>query len=101
MALINIETALRRVMEQLKKVAAGSGVEVLTYKRNRGLTLIKRKDGMFWVRERGYRDEEYIIQEKELLRTVRGILKRECPRSRKVRIYSISAERLNVMRKVL
>lgn len=102
MALINIETAQRRVLEIMKKRPVGTGLEVLTYKRNRGLTIIKESNGTYWVRERGYLEEEWIVDEAGLSKVIKTALKRECPRSRKVRIYTIdSRDELEVPRKKL
>ena len=92
MALVNVESALRRVLEIMKKRPVGAGVEVLTYKRNRGLSIIKESFGIYRVRERGYVCEEIVVREAELPRLIRSILKRECPRSRKVRIYTVDGK---------
>jgi hypothetical protein len=42
MALVNIETALVDTERLLKKVAPPGGVVLLSYKRNRGIAIIKR-----------------------------------------------------------
>lgn len=102
MALINIESAQRRILETLQKQPIGAGLEILTYKRNRGLSIIRESNDTYWVRERGYRDEERVVGEAELPRVVKTILRRECPRSRKVRIYAVaSRDGLGVPRKKL
>jgi hypothetical protein len=41
MALINIDSALKRVLSQVKKLGPNQGLEILSYKRNRGVTLVK------------------------------------------------------------
>ncbi len=91
MALVNIESAPRRILQILKKQPVNTGLEVLTYKRNRGLSIIKEANDFFWIRERGYFEEEKRVGEGELPKVIKSILKRECPRSRKVRIYSLSS----------
>ncbi len=102
MALINIETAQRRALQMLKKQPVGAGLELLTYKRNRGVTIIKEDHGLYWVRERGYLEDEWTVTESELPKLLKGILRRECPRSRKVRLYSMnSRDEVGVKRKRL
>ncbi len=91
MALINIDSALRRVMQQMKKLSPGMGIEILSYKRNRGITLLKREDSSIHVREHGYREEEFVSSQEELPKLLKSLFKIEFPRSRKLRIYQIKA----------
>ncbi len=92
MALVNIESALRKVLQTLKKLEKEKGLEILSYKRNRGLTVIKKDENLFWIRERGYLDQEVLVTDRELQRLLKSIMKREFPRSRKVRVYSLSGQ---------
>jgi len=55
MALINIDTAIKRVLLMVAKIAPPRGVEILTYKRNRGVSIIRLAEDSFLVREHGYR----------------------------------------------
>jgi hypothetical protein len=41
MALINIDSALKRILSQVKKLGPNQGLGILSYKRNRGVTLVK------------------------------------------------------------
>lgn len=102
MALINIDDALRRAVSTLKKAQPPAGLELLTYKRNRGVAVTKLEDGTYQVHERGYREEVSVVSERELSRLLKTILKRECPRSRKVRLYHLaSAQEAGRPRKTL
>jgi len=58
MALVNIESVQKKILEQLKKTPEGQGVEILSYKRNRGISLILTGRESIMVRERGYRERE-------------------------------------------
>jgi len=89
MALINIDTALKRAGEILDKIAPPQGLEILTYKRNRGVGIVKLTEGRFLLREHGYREEENEVGRDELDRRIKAIAKREFPRSRKVRFYQL------------
>jgi hypothetical protein len=90
MALVNIESAIKKVLNALKKTPPGQGWEILSYKRNRGVAVIKEAEGTFWVRERGYQHQEWQVDERQLPRLLKGIVKREFPRSRKLRIYAVA-----------
>jgi len=102
MALINIQSAIRRVEEIVKKLAPEQGVEILTYKRNRGITVIKVDQDTVSIHERGYRDQALLVETKDLARTLKTMAKREFPRSRKVRVYQLKTPYcLGVRRKQL
>ncbi len=90
MSLVNLETSLRRILENLGKTEPPGGLEILSYKRNRGLTIFRFSQDSYQVREHGYREEEWLVSEKELPRLLKTIIKREFPRSRKVRVYNLS-----------
>ena len=92
MALVNIESALRKILNTLKKTPVGAGLEVLSYKRNRGITVIKKDGDIFLVRERGYLDQELECTGRELQKQLKSMMKREFPRSRKVRVYVLKDE---------
>ncbi len=89
MALVNIESALRKVLNSLKKAKEGSGLEMLSYKRNRGITILKESHDTFLLRERGYENQVISCTSRELQRHLKAMMKREFPRSRKVRTYVI------------
>jgi hypothetical protein len=77
-------------------------MEILSYKRNRGIEILLRDSDTIWVRERGYVEEEYLIDREGLPKLLKSLLKREFPRSRKIRLYQISSpEELGQTRKKL
>ncbi|MCK5228305.1 MAG: hypothetical protein KAK02_08860 [Desulfobulbaceae bacterium] len=89
MALINRDSAIERVISILKKLKPDQGVEVLSYKRNRGISLVLVDNDTVFLCERGYVTEEYEIPMDVLRKTMKTLVKREFPRSRKVRVYNI------------
>ena len=89
MALINIDTAIKRTIQMLRKLSAPQGVEILTYKRNRGVSVIIEDEDLLAVRERGYEEKEYSVSFNDLPKLLKSISKREFPRSRKVRVYQL------------
>ncbi len=89
MALVNRNNVLATVISLLNK--EGHGVELLTYKRNRGVTIIKDSKCLLHVRERGYREKEWVVDQTELPKLIKSLLKKEFPRSRKVRLYQLKS----------
>ncbi len=89
MALINIDSVLRNLLQKLEKLNPPQGIELLSYKRNRSISVLLLKDEKFLVRERGYRDEEQVIEKEVLSKCLKSLIKYEFPRSRKVRIYQV------------
>ncbi len=89
MALINIDNIGKQAGQRLKKLDPPAGIEILTYKRNRGLSILKQEDGTLTVRERGYEENLFSVTMAELPRLIKAIAKREFPRSRKVRFYQL------------
>ena len=90
MALHNIESVRKRIVNLLKKLTPPQGVEVLSYKRNRGIVLLLEDRTTVRCRERGYLDQEFCIGLHELEKQLKIMLKREFPRSRKVRLYQLT-----------
>jgi ArsR family metal-binding transcriptional regulator len=90
MALINIDTALKETLSRLKRLSPGGGIEILSYKRNRGIELIRKNEGTVLIHERGYVEREMTAEIDELPKLLKGIFRTEFPRSRKVRVYRIS-----------
>lgn len=90
MALVNIETALNDALRLIRKSPLNGGIEILSYKRNRTVALIRIKPDIITIQERGYRDEETTVDLGELAKKLKPILKREFPQSRKVRFFKFT-----------
>lgn len=89
MALVNIDSVHRQVLQKLAKLSPPQGLELLSYKRNRSVAVMVLDDQTFLVRERGYREEEQVIDKAGLAKHLRTLIKFEFPRSRKVRLYQL------------
>ena len=46
----------------IRKIEPPQGLEILTYKRNRGVSIIKLDDDFISVQERGYEENEYPVK---------------------------------------
>ena len=80
---------LTMVLERIKKMPVGHYLDLRTYKRNRSVIVVKKADDDFLVIEDGYGQEEFRVEPGKLRRLLKTLLKKEFPRSRKVRLYSM------------
>jgi hypothetical protein len=102
MALVNIDSVIRILMQKLEKMSPPQGIELLSYKRNRSIAVLLLDDTAVLVRERGYREAEQVLEKEGLQRHLKALVKYEFPRSRKVRLYQIDRpEELESVRKKL
>ena len=91
MALINIQSAIKRVEQIVRRLEPPQGVEMLTYKRNRGITIIKIDENTVSIQERGYREQTLLVEIRDLGKRLKSITKKEFPRSRKVCVYQLDS----------
>jgi hypothetical protein len=83
--MIDLGAALPAALSRLKRLPDGAVLELLTFKRDRGVAVRKVGAG-FEVREFGYRDETAAEDAAGLKKRLRAILRREFPRSNKVHL---------------
>ncbi|MFP7753735.1 hypothetical protein ACLG6S_03615 [Thermodesulfobacteriota bacterium B35] len=87
MALVNRETVRIRVRRMLGRAEPPGGVEMMSYKRNRTIALLLLENGNILVRERGYVVGEQEVAPEDLDRLLKVLVRREFPRSRKIRLH--------------
>ena len=96
-----IETVLRKVA----KLPVGHHLILLTYKRNRSVIIARTGDDDLLVIERGYQQERFQIPPEKLKGLLKTLIKREFPRSRKIRLHAmgtfIEEEALQIPWKIL
>ena len=86
--MIDKSSVIRTVLERLNKLPVGHYLDLRTYKRNRSVMIIKRA-GDLLVREDGFFKEEFVVDDSKLKGLLKTLLKKEFPRSNKVRLYSM------------
>ncbi len=87
MALINLDTVLQECLRHIKQCHPNSGVELMSYKRNRTIALTCLGDDNYLLTENGYIEEENTFKFTDLQKELKKAMKREFPRSRKVRLF--------------
>ncbi|XXJ21026.1 hypothetical protein ACR42D_16095 [Desulfovibrio caledoniensis] len=83
--MIDLGAALPTALSRLDKLPDGAVLELLTFKRDRGVAVRKVGAG-FEIREFGFRDETHAEDGPGLKKRLKAILKREFPRSNKVHV---------------
>ena len=78
-------TAVQDVMRRLQKMESGDFLELLTWKKDRSLLLVKQNENEVLVYERGFVEEEFRVKFSKLKKLLKTLLKREFPRSHKIR----------------
>jgi len=91
MALIPINTVHRQVLQLLNKITPPGGVELLSYKRDRSIAMIRMENERYRIIERGFEDQESLVDSAHLSRVLKTMIKREFPRSRRVRLIRFSS----------
>ena len=93
------------VCERLKKLPLGHYIDLKTYKRNRTVIIVKVDEKKLLVIEDGYFKDRFLIKSDKLKKLLKILLKKEFPRSKKIRLYVmgkfVDEEALNRMRKII
>ena len=102
MALVNRAAVVKKIITTLPKLDLSHGFEILSYKRDRGIDVLRMGEETVWIREHGYREEDFELPLGELEKRLKSLIKFEFPRSRKLRVYQIRCpDELNRPRKKL
>ena len=87
--MIDKTAVIRTVLERLNKLPVGHYLDLRTYKRDRSVIIVKLEDDNFLVVENGFYQERFEVGSRSLKGLLRTLLKKEFPRSNKVRLYSM------------
>lgn len=93
------------VCKKLEKLPLGHYLDLKTYKRNRTVIIAKIDKNRLLVIENGYFKDRFLIKPDKLKKLLKTLLKKEFPRSKKIRLYVMGEfkeeEALNTGRKRL
>ena len=85
-------SALAAVLGRAEKLRAGQGLDLRTYKRDRSVAVVRLGADAFEVREDGFEQKTHLSDFKGLKKLLKKLLKREFPRSRKIRLYPLAGD---------
>lgn len=87
--MIDKDKVITNVFNKLKSMELNTYIDLRTYKRNRSLIIIKISENEIRFIQNGYEKNDYIVRTEKLDQELKKILKKEFPRSNKVRLYSM------------
>lgn len=87
MALVNREAALNKAIQLINCCEIGSGLELMSYKRNRTIALIRTSENTVTFLENGYTTREAAVEMTILKKLLKSAIAYEFPRSRKIRFH--------------
>jgi hypothetical protein len=86
--MIDKSSVIRTVQERLNKLPIGHYLDLRTYKRDRSVIIVKSEDDLLVI-EDGFYNENFEIKPDKLKGLLKTLLKKEFPRSNKVRLYTM------------
>jgi len=98
--MIDKTALIATVLQRVAKLETGHCLDIRTFKRNRSVAVVRNGEDSFTVIEDGFEQERWDgLATEDLRRLLKGLLKKEFPRSHKVRLYTLASyEEANVNR---
>ena len=87
--MIDKSTFIKTLLEKAKKLPVGHYLDIRTYKRNRSVLFIRTAEDNYHLIENGYEQLEFDVDYRGIRQVFKKILKREFPRSNKIRVYTM------------
>lgn len=89
--MIDKANAISVVTSRAAKLTIGTGMDLRTYKRDRSVTITCVAEDVYEVMEDGFEKNRFEVDGKGLKKILKTLMKREFPRSNKIRVYDIPA----------
>jgi len=67
----------------------GHHLDIRPYKRNRSVVIVRGTEAVYEIIEEGFFCERFSVEASRLKKTLSVVIKKEFPRSRKIRVYSM------------
>ncbi|MFW9996587.1 MAG: hypothetical protein ACFFD4_31370 [Candidatus Odinarchaeota archaeon] len=87
--MIDKTNILSALLERLDKLPVGHHLDVRPYKRNRSVMVVRKSERMYEIIEEGFFSECFSVEASKLKKTLRAVIKKEFPRSHKIRVYAM------------
>jgi len=87
--MLDISALIPAIQSKLDKLPNGHAVDLRTYKRNRSVIIRKEDEDSFLFLENGFYQDRFTVSADKVRKTLKKLLKKEFPRSRKVRVYDL------------
>ncbi len=89
--MIDKANAIATITTKAGKLGIGTGLDLRTFKRDRSVTIVRIGEDRYEVGEDGFEQNRFECDRKGLKKLLKTLLKREFPRSNKIRVYDIPA----------
>jgi hypothetical protein len=103
--MIDKSKIIETVCERLRKLPIGHYLDLRSYKRNRSIIIAKMGENELLIIENGYSKERFRLHLGKLRKSLKVLVRKEFPRSRKIRLYEMGRfsekEALDTKRKIL
>lgn len=86
--MLDITTLIPTVISRLKALAVNDCIDLRTYKRDRSVVILKTAEDSFRIIEDGFFKEETEADLAKMPKLLKALVKKEFPRSNKVRLYA-------------
>ncbi len=87
--MVDAHSLHRTLPRRLEALPEGHALDVRTYKRDRGAVFVRLGPELWRVVEFGYQDADTEVPTAGLVRAVKDLVRREFPRSTKIRVYAL------------
>ena len=86
--MLDITTLIPTVITRLKTLAVNDCIDLRTYKRDRSVVILKTAEDSFRIIEDGFFKDEMVTDIAKMPKLLKALVKKEFPRSNKVRLYA-------------
>ena len=85
-SIVDKTTVIQTVQRRLQKMAIGDSLTLLTWKKDRSVRLTLLENGNIEAHESGFVAQTILVRPDRLRKVLKTLLKREFPRSHKIRL---------------
>lgn len=87
--MLDASALIPAVLSKLDKLPKGHALDLRTYKRNRSVIILKQQQERFLFLQNGFYQDRFTVPRDKVRKTLKKMLKKEFPRSRKIRVYDL------------
>lgn len=87
--MIDKANAIPTILTKLKKLEIGTGLDLRTFKRDRSVAIRRTGTDSYEVMEDGFDKARFTSDIKGMKKLLKNLLKKEFPRSNKIRVYDL------------
>ena len=80
--------AIPTIITRLKNLPNDHFIELLTFKKDRSIKIVKINDRELLIIEKGYAEQEHHVPFTKIKKTLKSLIKKEFPRSNKAHLHS-------------